>query len=95
MLIKGSATVGGQTAARYSSGYVFFINGDTLLGQAFDTERLELMGQPFLVEGGSGDRAQAEAPLPYQILARWLMPERSLNQAGLAGSIGPGTSRVQ
>jgi eukaryotic-like serine/threonine-protein kinase len=30
-------------------GYLLFVNGDTLLGQAFDAERLEASGQPFLV----------------------------------------------
>jgi hypothetical protein len=30
-------------------GYVLFVDGDTLFGQAFNAERLELSGQPFLV----------------------------------------------
>jgi len=30
-------------------GYLLFVDGDTLLGQSFDAERLELRGQPFLV----------------------------------------------
>src|SRR5207249_10249973 len=30
-------------------GYLLFVDGDTLLGQDFDTQRLELKGQPFLV----------------------------------------------
>jgi len=30
-------------------GYLLFVDGDTLLGQAFDADRLELKGQPFLV----------------------------------------------
>jgi Tol biopolymer transport system component len=40
---------------RYSSavytppGYLLFVDGETLLGQALDAERLELKGQPFLV----------------------------------------------
>jgi Tol biopolymer transport system component/predicted Ser/Thr protein kinase len=54
LLIKGSATLGGQTAARYSSGHVLFLDGDTLVAQAFDTQSLELKGQPFQVEGGVG-----------------------------------------
>jgi dipeptidyl aminopeptidase/acylaminoacyl peptidase len=33
---------------------VLFLDGDTLMGQAFDAERLELRGQAFLVEGGVG-----------------------------------------
>ena len=33
---------------------MLFLDGDTLIGQAFDAERLELRGQPFLVEGGVG-----------------------------------------
>jgi Tol biopolymer transport system component/predicted Ser/Thr protein kinase len=30
-------------------GYLLFVDGDTLLGQVFDAERLEVSGQPFLV----------------------------------------------
>ena len=45
----------GNTAALYApSGHVLFLDGDTLMGQAFDAERLELKGQAFLVEGGVG-----------------------------------------
>ena len=33
---------------------MLFLDGDTLMGQAFDAERLELRGQAFLVEGGVG-----------------------------------------
>jgi dipeptidyl aminopeptidase/acylaminoacyl peptidase len=39
-----------NTSAVYAPpGYLLFVNGDTLLGQAFDAERLEASGQPFLV----------------------------------------------
>ena len=42
-------------AALYApSGHVLFLDGDTLMGQAFDAERLELRGQAFVVEGGVG-----------------------------------------
>ena len=45
----------GYTPALYaSSGHVLFLDGDTLMGQAFDAERLELRGQAFVVEGGVG-----------------------------------------
>jgi serine/threonine protein kinase len=45
----------GTTAGLYTpSGHVLFLDGDTLMGQAFDAERLELRGQAFLVEGGVG-----------------------------------------
>jgi serine/threonine protein kinase/Tol biopolymer transport system component len=38
------------TSAIYAPpGYVLFVDGDTLLGQGFDAERLELHGEPFLV----------------------------------------------
>ena len=38
------------TSAVYAPpGYVLFVDGDTLLGQAFDADRLELKGQPFFV----------------------------------------------
>jgi Tol biopolymer transport system component len=39
-----------NTSAIYAPpGYLLFVDGDTLLGQDFDAERLELKGQPFLV----------------------------------------------
>ena len=45
----------GNTTALYApSGYVLFLDGDTLMGQAFDAERLELRGQASVVEGGVG-----------------------------------------
>jgi Tol biopolymer transport system component len=45
----------GNTTALYApSGHVLFLDGDTLMGQAFDVERLELKGQAFVVEGGVG-----------------------------------------
>ena len=45
----------GNTGALYApSGHVLFLDGDTLMGQAFDAERLELRGQAFVVEGGIG-----------------------------------------
>jgi len=38
------------TGAVYAPpGYLLFVDGDRLLGQAFDTDRLELKGQPFFV----------------------------------------------
>jgi serine/threonine protein kinase len=38
------------TSAVYAPpGYLLFVDGDRLLGQAFDTDRLELKGQPFFV----------------------------------------------
>jgi serine/threonine protein kinase len=45
----------GNTPALYApSGHVLFLDGDTLMGQTFDAERLELRGQAFVVEGGVG-----------------------------------------
>ena len=39
-----------NTSAVYAPpGYLLFVDGDTLLGQAFDAERIELNGQPFVV----------------------------------------------
>jgi hypothetical protein len=49
LLIRGNTT-----ALYVPSGHVLFLDGDTLMGQAFDAERLELRGQAFLVEGGVG-----------------------------------------
>ena len=49
LLIRGNTT-----ALYVPSGHVLFLDGDTLMGQAFDAERLELRGQAFVVEGGVG-----------------------------------------
>jgi len=44
-----------STSAVYAPpGYLLFVDGDTLLGQAFDAERLELKGRPFLVAEHAG-----------------------------------------
>ncbi len=42
------------TAVYAPPGYLLFVDGDTLLGQAFDAERLELKGQLFLVAEHAG-----------------------------------------
>src|SRR5262249_26020633 len=39
-----------RNALHASSGHLLFLDGDTLMAQAFDAERLELRDQPFLVE---------------------------------------------
>jgi eukaryotic-like serine/threonine-protein kinase len=44
----------GLTNALYASDYLFFMDGDTLMGQAFDANLLELSGQPFVVQGRVG-----------------------------------------
>jgi serine/threonine protein kinase/Tol biopolymer transport system component len=38
-----------STAVYAPPGYLLFVDGDTLLGQAFDAQRLEVEGQPYLV----------------------------------------------
>src|SRR5215471_1878248 len=54
LLISSQRTPGAQTVGRYAAGHLFFLNGDILMAQAFDTDRLELKGEPFVVEGGIG-----------------------------------------
>ena len=45
----------GNTVALFAPpGHLLFMDGETLMGQAFDAERLELTGQAFVVEGGVG-----------------------------------------
>jgi serine/threonine protein kinase/Tol biopolymer transport system component len=39
----------GQTTARYAVGHLFFLDGDTMMAQAFNTERLELQGEAYVV----------------------------------------------
>ena len=40
--------------AQYATGYLLFLDGNTLLAQAFDTERRQLVGQPTPVAAGVG-----------------------------------------
>jgi hypothetical protein len=44
----------GTSAVYAPPGYLLFVDGDTLMGQAFDAERLELAGRPFLVAEHAG-----------------------------------------
>jgi Tol biopolymer transport system component len=44
-----------STSAVYApGGYLLFVDGDTLMGQTFDAERLELSGRPFVVAEHAG-----------------------------------------
>jgi serine/threonine protein kinase/Tol biopolymer transport system component len=55
LLISGKSIASGQpVVARYAGGHLFFLDGDTLMAQVFDTKRLELRGQRFVVQGGVG-----------------------------------------
>ena len=44
-------------------GYLLFVDGDTLLGQAFDADRLEVSGQPFLVAEHVGRSSAFQAAI--------------------------------
>jgi Tol biopolymer transport system component/predicted Ser/Thr protein kinase len=43
-----------NSSAIYAPGYLLFVQGDTLMGQAFDPDRLETQGRPFLVAEHAG-----------------------------------------
>ena len=44
-----------KSSAVYAApGYLLFVEGDTLLGQAFDADRLQTSGQPFLIAEHAG-----------------------------------------
>ena len=76
--------VRGNTAALYvPSGHVLFLDGDTLMGQAFDAERLELRGQAFRC--GRRDRPFQHGrlvPIQYPARARWPTRAPFQRQAG-------------
>ena len=63
------------TSAVYAPpGYLLFVDGDTLLGQAFDADRLEVNGQPFLVgrnmsgvPAPSRPQSPCRAPMPWPL----------------------------
>jgi Tol biopolymer transport system component len=67
LMVKSNAS------AVYSPpGYLLFVDGDTLLGQVFDPQRLEVSGQPFLVAehvGHSSAFQSAIAASPAGIIA--------------------------
>jgi hypothetical protein len=52
-----------NTSAAYAPGYLLFVDGDTLLGQAFDAERLEVSGQPFLIAEHVGSSSASESAI--------------------------------
>jgi Tol biopolymer transport system component len=53
-----------STSAVYAPpGHLLFVDGDTLLGQAFDPDRLEVSGQPFLVSEHAGRSSAFQAAI--------------------------------
>ena len=48
-----------DSSALYVAGYVLYLDGNTLVGRAFDTDRLELKGQPFAVAERVGHSSTA------------------------------------
>ena len=87
-----------DSGAFYASpGYVLYLDGDSLLGQRFDADRLELSGQPFSVVGqvghsttgqvavsvsAAGTMAHAGASLPVGRLA-WFDRDGNRVDAGI------------
>jgi serine/threonine protein kinase/Tol biopolymer transport system component len=51
----------GQTSARYASDHLFFPDGDTLMAQAFDADRLDLRGRPVVVSEHVGRSSMGAA----------------------------------
>jgi Tol biopolymer transport system component len=90
----------GQTTARYASGYLFFLDSDILMGQAFDTERLELQGEAFRVGEGVGRSSMgsgayslsATGTLAYagtlRTPSRLTWFDRSGTPSGVVGAVG-------
>ena len=44
----------GDTNAAYADGQLLFLDGDTLLGRPFDSERVALSGEPFTIAASIG-----------------------------------------
>jgi len=90
-----------ESSAIYASpGYVLYVDGDTLLGQAFDAAHLELRGEPFTVAenvgrstgfnigvsaSGTGMLAYAAAILQRGRLTWFDRAGNSLNSVGVEG----------
>jgi Tol biopolymer transport system component len=90
-----------ESSAIYAwPGYVLYVEGDTLLGQAFDAARLELRGEPFTVAenvgrstgfnigvsaSGTGMLAYAAAMLQRGRLTWFDRAGNSLNSVGVEG----------
>jgi serine/threonine protein kinase/Tol biopolymer transport system component len=69
--------VGVDSSALYvPPGYLLWLDGDTLLGQAFDAERLELSGQPLTIAERVGHATTGHAAV-------------SASQAGMVAYAGP------
>src|SRR5271163_702016 len=90
-----------ESSALYASpGYLLYVDGDTLLGQTFDTAHLELKGEPFTVAehvgrstgfnigasaSGTGMLAYAAAILQRGRLTWFDRAGNSLNSVGVEG----------
>ena len=90
-----------ESSALYASpGYLLYVEGDTLLGQTFDTAHLELRGEPFTVAehvgrstgfnigasaSGTGMLAYAAAVLQRGRLTWFDRAGNSLNSVGVEG----------
>jgi len=89
----------GLTSARYApSGHLIFMNGDVLMAQSFDAERLELQGQPFIVENHIARSSLGDVPATISVTGIMAYAEALsetgrltwFDRAGMeAGAIGP------
>ena len=100
MLLHVNISVAYAAAIRRQEGYLLFVDGDKLMGQAFDASRLATQGPPFFVaeQAGhntaysSGVSASAAGPLAYaQTISQnghltWF--DRGGNALGTAGPEG-------
>ena len=83
---------GNDSSALYvSPGYLLYLNGDTLLGQAFDADRLELSGQAFTVaervgRSGAGYGAFAASGATALAYAGVILPSGRLTWFDRAGN---------
>ncbi len=60
---RGKLLVGADSNAGYSQGHLLFVRQATLMAQAFDAERLQLVGEPFTIVERMGWPIELPAPV--------------------------------
>ena len=79
----GKLLVGQDSSGVYASpGYLLWVDGDTLVGQMFDADRLELHSQPFNVAKGVGRSSSSEAAVSVASSATTLAYSSSILRLG-------------
>jgi len=73
-----------DSSALYAAGYLLYLDGNTLVGRAFDADRLELKDQPFAVAERVGHSSTGYGRLACVPIVRLqLVPSQPLQADGI------------